>query len=95
MTDRHTDKQNILIVWWSSTLLNFCIRRGEIIEKLLKIQLFLNITKISGETALFALLYSYEESKYDDVNDFNKIIAVLLEFGADPAETGTQLNPQL
>ena len=36
-------------------------------------------------------MYSYDESKFDDVNDFNKIIAVLLEFGADPADTGTQL----
>ena len=35
-------------------------------------------------------MYSYDESKFDDVNDFNKIIAVLLEFGADPADTGTQ-----
>ena len=33
-------------------------------------------------------MYNFEESKYDNVQDFENIISVLLEFRADPTLTG-------
>ena len=37
---------------------------------------------------MFSLMYNFEDSKYDNVQDFENIISVLLEFRADPTLTG-------